>query len=426
MKIPVKKPAEAPLKTNPTPGVSPSAAMQFFKDSRPEQESHQELQETANTSMQVKQLAVKQKMANRFIATQKFPVQRKYNNTGLPDNLKSGIENLSGISMDDVKVHYNSPKPAQLQAHAYAQGSQIHIASGQEKHLPHEAWHVVQQKQGRVKPTRQLKSAVAINDDKNLEDEADVMGAKALKKGSYSSMALQNKSFWGKTSKTLQGKFLVKNPGGSSKNVTDNMKAAVRLFYNAIRAINGELFQLVQNSDTIHVIVDPGTALGVAGSGETKLERRTSEDGKPETFADTLGEIVEKTQVTDDMRTQPLILRIKVNQKGLGGFTNGSVEQLAETLAHEYNLHAEAQLEAIKALRNTDLDNRQALRKIISSSNDRGGFNNAEAQHKELESQSGDRFDAMRAVINEMKRNLTASDARKLEAAFQEDIKDRH
>ena len=70
-------------------------------------------------------------------------LQRKANNTGLPDNLKSGIENLSGHSMDDVKVHYNSNKPAQLQAHAYAQGTDIHIASGQEKHLPHEAWHVV-------------------------------------------------------------------------------------------------------------------------------------------------------------------------------------------------------------------------------------------------------------------------------------------
>ncbi|MEQ9405973.1 MAG: DUF4157 domain-containing protein [Cyclobacteriaceae bacterium] len=106
--------------------------------------------------------------------------QRKPNNTGLPDNLKSGIENLSGHSMDDVKVHYNSSRPAQLQAHAFAQGNQIHLASGQEKHLPHEAWHVVQQKQGRVKPTMQLKSSVPVNDDPGLEKEADVMGEKAL------------------------------------------------------------------------------------------------------------------------------------------------------------------------------------------------------------------------------------------------------
>ncbi|MDJ0579762.1 DUF4157 domain-containing protein [Crocosphaera sp.] len=100
------------------------------------------------------------------------------NRTGLPDNLKTGVENLSGYSLDDVKVHYNSPKPAQLQAHAYTQGTDIHVASGQEKHLPHETWHVVQQMQGRVKPTMQAKG-VAINDNPALEREADMMGAKA-------------------------------------------------------------------------------------------------------------------------------------------------------------------------------------------------------------------------------------------------------
>jgi hypothetical protein len=54
------------------------------------------------------------------------------NNTGLPDQLKSGIESLSGLSMDHVRVHYNSSHPAQLNALAYAQGSDIHLAPGQE------------------------------------------------------------------------------------------------------------------------------------------------------------------------------------------------------------------------------------------------------------------------------------------------------
>lgn len=109
-----------------------------------------------------------------------LPIQKKGNNTGLPDDLKSGVENLSGYAMDDVKVHYNSAEPAKVQAHAYAQGTDIHIASGQEKHLPHEAWHVVQQKQGRVQPTLQMKGNVNVNDDAGLENEADVMGGKAL------------------------------------------------------------------------------------------------------------------------------------------------------------------------------------------------------------------------------------------------------
>lgn len=119
--------------------------------------------------------SIQRKLQDQATAT----VQRRENKTGLPDNLKSGIENLSGLAMDDVRVHRNSDKPAQLNAHAYAQGTDIHLAPGQEKHLAHEAWHVVQQKQGRVKPTRQLKGKTAINDDVGLEREADVMGAKA-------------------------------------------------------------------------------------------------------------------------------------------------------------------------------------------------------------------------------------------------------
>ncbi len=136
-----------------------------FKDNRPQ----------AITQRKV------QRMANDFTSKINDPIQQKENNnTGLPDNLKTGIENLSGYSMNDVKVHYNSDKPAQLQAHAYAQGSDIHLGPGQEKHLPHEAWHVVQQKQGRVNTTLQMKHKININDDVGLEREADIMGAKAL------------------------------------------------------------------------------------------------------------------------------------------------------------------------------------------------------------------------------------------------------
>lgn len=102
------------------------------------------------------------------------------NRTGLPDQLKLGIEQLSGYSLDDVRVHYNSPKPAQFQALAYTQSTDIYVARGQERHLPHEAWHVVQQAQGRVGPTIQLEDGVPVNDDERLEHEADVMGAKTL------------------------------------------------------------------------------------------------------------------------------------------------------------------------------------------------------------------------------------------------------
>ncbi|MGA1870253.1 MAG: DUF4157 domain-containing protein [bacterium] len=78
-------------------------------------------------------------MADNYLAKKNLSLQKKENTRGLPEKLESGIENLSGYSMDDVKVHYNSDKPAQLQANAYTQGADIHIRAGAEKHLPHEA-----------------------------------------------------------------------------------------------------------------------------------------------------------------------------------------------------------------------------------------------------------------------------------------------
>ena len=149
-------------------------------DNRPQAIVQRNLRELANNSSQAELTTQLQIKANNHSGVQPQFIQKKENNTGLPDDLKAGIENLSGYSMDDVKVHRNSDKPAQLQAHAYAQGTDIHLASGQEKHLPHEAWHVVQQMQGRVKPTAQMKGKVNVNDDVGLEKEADVMGRKAM------------------------------------------------------------------------------------------------------------------------------------------------------------------------------------------------------------------------------------------------------
>ena len=104
--------------------------------------------------------------------------EQKRNETGMSDNLKAGIEDLSGFAMDDVRVHYNSPEPATVQALAYTQGTDIYVAPGQEQHLPHEAWHVAQQMAGRGEPTAEV-SGLPVNDCIELEHEADVMGARA-------------------------------------------------------------------------------------------------------------------------------------------------------------------------------------------------------------------------------------------------------
>jgi hypothetical protein len=107
---------------------------------------------------------------------------------GLPEGLRAGLEQLSGRDLSGVRVHYRSPKPAQLQAHAYAQGRDIHLAPGQEHHLPHEGWHAVQQMENRVRPTMQL-HGTGINDDARLEAEASRMGARAARIGAVQRMA---------------------------------------------------------------------------------------------------------------------------------------------------------------------------------------------------------------------------------------------
>ncbi|MBO7551139.1 MAG: DUF4157 domain-containing protein [Fibrobacter sp.] len=129
-----------------------------------------------DASSQSEALQRKADMANNAAQREEAP---RPNNTGMPDNLKSGIESLSGFSMDDVRVHYNSSKPATVQALAYTQGTDIHVAPGQEKHLPHEAWHVAQQMAGRVSPTTNI-NGMPVNDNAVLEHEADVMGEKAV------------------------------------------------------------------------------------------------------------------------------------------------------------------------------------------------------------------------------------------------------
>ena len=85
-----------------------------------------------NTSPK-KLVALDQKSKNHSENSGLARLQEKANgnNTGLPDNLKFGMESLSGISLDDVKVNYNSNKPSDLGAHAYAEGNQIHVGGGQ-------------------------------------------------------------------------------------------------------------------------------------------------------------------------------------------------------------------------------------------------------------------------------------------------------
>lgn len=199
-------------------------AVSVIQKAAPEEEVQQHkseatVQKAEAPDMEEKPSGVAQKKSTQENPEKETFAQRKENKTGMPDSLKSGIESLSGMNLDDVRVHYNSAKPAQLNAHAFAQGREIHVASGQEKHLPHEAWHIVQQAQGRVKPTTQMKAGVAVNDDPSLEHEADMMGAKAAGIAQKKSISAKNE--------TSPHQLVLQLARPVSNRMRDNMQASL-------------------------------------------------------------------------------------------------------------------------------------------------------------------------------------------------------
>lgn len=103
----------------------------------------------------------------------------------LPEQLRWVLEQLSGYDLSDVRVYRASPWPERVSARAFVLGSDIHLASGAEDALEHEAWHVVQQKQGRVRAIGTVSfedprlGEVGLNGEESLEREAAAMGRMA-------------------------------------------------------------------------------------------------------------------------------------------------------------------------------------------------------------------------------------------------------
>lgn len=117
------------------------------------------------------------------------PVQCQFENlTGMPDQVKQQMEDSFGADFSDVRIHPDSDQAPKVGALAYTQGTDIHFAPGQLKLdttsgkqlLGHELTHVIQQAEGRVQPTTEI-GGMAVNDNVALENEADVLGAKAAR-----------------------------------------------------------------------------------------------------------------------------------------------------------------------------------------------------------------------------------------------------
>jgi hypothetical protein len=112
------------------------------------------------------------------------PLRPKSGGLPIPDQVRAKMEAAFRADFSDVRVHIGREASA-LGAIAYTWGTNIHFAPGQynphtiqgQKLLGHELWHVVQQKNGRVK--NPFGGGVAVVQDYALEAEADRMGIKA-------------------------------------------------------------------------------------------------------------------------------------------------------------------------------------------------------------------------------------------------------
>lgn len=179
---------------------------------------------------------------------------------GLPNDMRSSMEQMSGMDLSDIKVHKNSGEPQKVGALAYAQGSNIHLGPGQDQHLAHEAWHTVQQKQGRVSANTTVNGA-GVNDQSHLENEADAMGAKAMQmKANPSSISQLKPAGSGAANSTKAIQRVTPDPVDLVAEYQGWTVESLK------RDIAGNLYDSIQSIQTMRI----DSWLGNAGIQETK------------------------------------------------------------------------------------------------------------------------------------------------------------
>lgn len=117
--------------------------------------------------------------------------KKKKKNGALTDVVQQKMENAFGEDFSSVNIKTNSSEAKDMGALAFTQGENVHFAPGQfdtnstkgQELIGHELTHVVQQREGRAQKKKQAKpqnEGQQINDDPQLEAEADEMGKRAV------------------------------------------------------------------------------------------------------------------------------------------------------------------------------------------------------------------------------------------------------
>ena len=130
--------------------------------------------------------------------SQATPMPASGSGRPMPEAVQAKMEHALGADFSAVRIH-EGPRASALGARAYTQGTDIHFAPGQydpgsrrgQELMGHELTHVVQQSQGRARVPTQVQG-MAINDDAALENEADVLGARAARGASSAPAAARS------------------------------------------------------------------------------------------------------------------------------------------------------------------------------------------------------------------------------------------
>jgi len=194
--------------------------------------------------------------------------------TALPEEVQGKMENSMGHDFSNVDIHENSDKATNLGAKAYAQGNEVHFAPGQynpesekgQQLIGHELAHVVQQREGKVEPTKKMGKGMSVNDDPALESQADKMGAKATKGVAGTGGDISGNTDVG--SPVVQG-FFEEDRAGETWSQADDLSLAVKQGYP-----NHELYAKKGK------VAESNRKLKAVGSGVELIETGTKDTFK--------------------------------------------------------------------------------------------------------------------------------------------------
>lgn len=232
-------------------------------------------------------------------------------NKDLPGDLQSKMENAFSTDFSKVNIHKASQKALNLNALAFTQGENIHFAPGQfnpgsetgRNLIGHEFTHVMQQRNGTVKPTSVLGKGLNLNDDRGLENEADNLGKKAVLGESITkyrspSLGIRNAQRYPVQAKTNVIQRNIKNSkelgygkmeldftknDATAKGAVANETGTVKFTPNASapNSNNIRLIQIVRVVDTTGISSTAGDPWNYAGSAEGNRDQvRTTADRK--------------------------------------------------------------------------------------------------------------------------------------------------